>query len=102
MPTSTAPESASVIPFPAPPAWMGLLANLFVLAALAVLVVVPLLVNQRVDAVRARVENQADPARTLVGRLQFNLAREAGMLVLASLTERRTPMAPVVARPLQP
>ena len=34
--------------------------------ALAALVVVPMLVQRRVDQVRARVEEHADPARTLV------------------------------------
>ncbi|HVH13817.1 MAG TPA: hypothetical protein VM759_12235, partial [Longimicrobium sp.] len=65
---------------------MGLLASLFVLAALASLVVVPLLVQERVDRVRARVEEQADPARTLVGRLQFDLSTQAMMVYTASIT----------------
>jgi signal transduction histidine kinase len=70
----------------APPAWMGMLASLFVLAALAALVVVPLLVQQRVDRVRERVEDVADPARTLVRRIQFDLAREAVAVLLRSRT----------------
>lgn len=75
-----------------PPRWMGLLASLFVLAALASLVIVPLLVQQRVDRVRARVEEQADPARTLVGRLQFDLSTQAMMVYTASITGSPEPL----------
>jgi signal transduction histidine kinase len=71
---------------PAPPAWMGRVASAFVLAALAALVVVPLLVQRRVDQARARVEEVADPARTLVRRIQFDLAREATALLLLATT----------------
>jgi signal transduction histidine kinase len=70
----------------APPAWMGRLAGGFVLVALAALVIVPLLVQQRVDRVRAQVEDVADPARTLVRRIQYDLAREASALLLVSTT----------------
>lgn len=69
-----------------PPAWMGRLASLFVLVALAALVCVPLLVERRVDGVRSRVEDHADPARTLLGRLQFDLSREAALAYMASVT----------------
>lgn len=69
-----------------PPAWLGRLASAFVLAALAALVIVPLLVQRRVDGVRARVEDVADPARTLVRRIQFDLAREATALLLLATT----------------
>lgn len=65
---------------------MGVLASVFVVLALAALVVAPLLVQKRVDRVRARVEEQADPARALVSRLQFDLSREALLLFLASAT----------------
>ena len=75
-----------------PPRWMGVLASLFVVLALAALVVVPLLVQRRVDHVRERVEEQADPARTLVGRLQFDLSREALLLFLASATGASEPL----------
>jgi signal transduction histidine kinase len=71
-------------PAVAPPAWMGRLASVFVLIALAALVIVPLLVQRRVDEVRGRVEEVADPARTLVRRIQFDLAREATALLLVS------------------
>src|SRR5687767_12437483 len=71
-------------PTVAPPAWMGRLASAFVLIALAALVIVPLLVQRRVDEVRGRVEDVADPARTLVRRIQFDLAREATALLLVS------------------
>jgi signal transduction histidine kinase len=70
----------------APPPWLGRLASAFVVLALAALVVVPLLVQRRVDQVRARVEEVADPARTLVRRIQFDLAREATALLLISTT----------------
>jgi signal transduction histidine kinase len=65
---------------------MGRLASAFVLLALAALVIVPLLVQRRVDEVRSRVEDVADPARTLVRRIQFDLAREATALLLVSTT----------------
>jgi signal transduction histidine kinase len=70
----------------APPAWLGRVASVFVLLALAALVIVPILVQRRVDDVRARVEEVADPARTLVRRIQFDLAREATSLLLLSTT----------------
>jgi hypothetical protein len=70
----------------APPAWMGRVASVFVLVALAALVIVPILVQRRVDQVRSRVEEVADPARTLVRRIQFDLAREASALLLLSTT----------------
>ncbi|HEX6373715.1 MAG TPA: HAMP domain-containing sensor histidine kinase [Longimicrobium sp.] len=65
---------------------MGRLASAFVLVALAALVIVPLLVQRRVDQVRSRVEDVADPARTLVRRIQFDLAREATALLLIATT----------------
>jgi signal transduction histidine kinase len=71
----------------APPAWVGMLASLFVLLALAALVVVPLLVQQRVDRVREQVEDVADPARTLVRQIQFDLSREAVAVLLRSRTD---------------
>ena len=70
----------------APPVWLGRLASVFVLLALAALVVVPQLVQRRVDQVRGRVEAVADPARTLVRRIQFDLAREATALLLLRTT----------------
>lgn len=71
---------------PSPPVWVGRLATAFVLLALAALVVVPLLVQRRVEQVRSRVEDVADPARTLVRRIQFDLAQEATAVLLLSLT----------------
>jgi signal transduction histidine kinase len=71
---------------------MGVLASVFVLVALALLVIVPLLVQQRVDRVRERVEDHADPARTLLRRLQFDLSREAAMVFMASITGSREPL----------
>jgi signal transduction histidine kinase len=75
-----------------PPAWLGRLASLFVLLALALLVIVPLLVQRRVDLVRARVEEHADPARTLLGRLQFDLSREAALALAASTSGSYEPL----------
>lgn len=74
-------------PAPNPPAqpavgpWAGRAAFAFVLATLAALVGVPILVQQRVDALRESIE-ASEPARTVVTRLQFNLVRE-----MASLSE---------------
>jgi signal transduction histidine kinase len=77
----------------APPAWVGRLASAFVLLALAALVIVPLLVQRRVDDVRGRVEDVADPARTLVRRIQFDLSREAAAMLLVSTTGAPEAMA---------
>ncbi|WP_420125771.1 sensor histidine kinase [Longimicrobium sp.] len=73
--------------------WLGRLVSAFVLLALAALVVVPILVQRRVDDVRARVEEVADPARTLVRRIQFDLSREAAALLLVSTTGAPEAMA---------
>ena len=53
----------------------------FVLLTLVALVVVPVLGQRRVDALRAEAE-MSEPARTIVTQLQFSLARE-----MASLNE---------------
>lgn len=87
-PPPSAARARSFVPAP----WMGALASVFVLVALAALVVVPLLVQRRVDDVRARVEEHAGAARTLVGRLQFDLVRESALLFLASLTGSADPL----------
>lgn len=93
MPVETdTPPAAPADRLPGPPDWMGVLASVFVLLALAALVVVPLLVQNRVDQVRARVEEAADPARTLVNRLQFDLSREVSLLLLASATGAHQPL----------
>jgi signal transduction histidine kinase len=92
------PEPAPESPAPAaarsagPPPWMGILASLFVLAALAALVIVPLLVQQRVDRVRAGVEDHAEDARTVLSELKFDLGREASMAFMASITGSRKPL----------
>jgi signal transduction histidine kinase len=75
-----------------PPAWLGRVASLFVLVALALLVIVPLLVQRRVDLVRARVEEHADPARTLLGRLQFDLSRETALAFRAAISGSYEPL----------
>jgi signal transduction histidine kinase len=61
--------------------WAAPAALAFVLLTLAALVIVPVLVQRRVDALRDETEN-AEPARTLVSLLQFSLVRE-----MASLTD---------------
>jgi signal transduction histidine kinase len=88
-PPTLAPSAAARA---GPPAWMGILASGFVLLALAALVIVPLLVERRVDGERTRVENVADPARTMVSRAQFALSREAGLLFMASVTGSHEPL----------
>jgi len=93
MPVDPGSESPDPAADPArPPRWVGLLASVFVLAALAALVIVPLLVQARVDEVRSRVEERVDPARTLVIRLQFDLSREALLLFLASTSGSPDPL----------
>lgn len=59
--------------------WAGLTALALVLVTLLTLVLVPILVQRRVDRLRAEVE-AAEPARTLVTRLQYNLVREMAAL----------------------
>lgn len=51
----------------------------FVVLTLAALVAVPALVQRRVDALRSEIE-AAEPARTLLGRLRFDLARQVAAL----------------------
>jgi signal transduction histidine kinase len=62
--------------------WPARTALFFVLLTLVALVIVPVLVQRRVNDLREDAE-VSEPARTLVTRLQFNLVRE-----LASLNER--------------
>lgn len=58
---------------------MGRAALTFVLVTLVMLVVVPIFVQRRVDALREEIA-AAEPARTLVIQLQFNLVREMAAL----------------------
>lgn len=71
-------------------AWVGALA--FVSLTLVALVGIPVLVQRRVDQQRARVE-AAQPARTLLMGLQFNLVRE-----MATLNQYASTGEPVDAR----
>lgn len=87
-PSPSAARARTFVPAP----WLGALASAFVLLALAALVVLPLLVQERVDDVRARVDEHADPARMVVGRLQFDLEREAALVFMASLTGAYPPL----------
>lgn len=56
-------------------AWPAYLALGFVIFALLTVIIAPLLTQQRVDARRAEIV-QAESARTLLIRLQYNLVRE--------------------------
>ena len=67
------------------PVWAGRLAMLFVFVALAVLAVVPTLLQRRLAPLREQAE-AADQARTLVTRVQFALAAQTSALRDALLT----------------
>jgi signal transduction histidine kinase len=58
----------------------GNIALAFVLLSLCALVIIPLIVQRRVETVRSSVEDVAGPARTMVTRLQFVLSREMSSL----------------------
>jgi signal transduction histidine kinase len=75
-----APSAPLPRPVPPRPPLVGRLAISFVFIAMAALVVVPLLVQSRVDSMRARLEHAAEPARTEVARVQFALATEMAAL----------------------
>jgi signal transduction histidine kinase len=77
-----APQSPRSRPLHPPPPLVGRLAIGFVFLAMAALVVVPLLVQARVDGLRVRLEDVADPARTEVARLQYALSMEMSSLHL--------------------
>jgi signal transduction histidine kinase len=77
-----APQSPRSRPLHPPPPLVGRLAIVFVFLAMAALVVVPLLVQARVDGLHMRLEDAADPARTEVARLQYGLSREMSALHL--------------------
>jgi signal transduction histidine kinase len=52
----------------------------FVILSLIALVVIPVVIQQRVESLRAVVENHGEPARTHISRVQFALAREMSSL----------------------
>ena len=64
------------------------LAVVFVAVTLAALVAIPIVVQRRVDEQRATIED-AEPARTLLMALQFNLVREMSSLNQYALTGHR-------------
>jgi signal transduction histidine kinase len=93
--------------------WVWITALAFVVLTLAALIVVPLLVQRRVDAARVEIE-ASEPARTLLMRVQYNLVRElasindflrsgdrefAGMFIQARDEERQifAELAPLAA-----
>jgi signal transduction histidine kinase len=52
----------------------------FVILSLAALVLVPVLVQRRIEALRLEVDTGAEPARTLVTQVQFSLAHQMSAL----------------------
>lgn len=64
----------------ADPRRLSSLALFFVLLSLAASLLAPVLLQRRIDRIRAQVDNAADPARTLVTGIQFALAREMSAL----------------------
>ncbi|HEX2208113.1 MAG TPA: ATP-binding protein [Longimicrobium sp.] len=62
------------------PRRLSSLALFFVLLSLAASLLAPVLLQRRIDRIRAQVDNAADPARTLVTGIQFALAREMSAL----------------------
>jgi signal transduction histidine kinase len=74
----------------------GLFPSMFVVVSLLVLLIVPLVVQQRVDTLRSQVEEIAEPARFRLNEVQYLLSREASTLQIflatrnaAYLTEYR-------------
>lgn len=59
---------------------LGMLALIFVLLSLGASVLAPVILQQRIDRIRAEVDGGIDPARTLVTGIQFALAREMSAL----------------------
>lgn len=64
----------------ATPRRLSSLALFFVLLSLAASLLAPVLLQRRIDRIRAQVDDAADPARTLVTGIQFALAREMSAL----------------------
>jgi len=60
--------------------WWGLLPSMFVVVSLVVLLVVPLVVQQRVNTLRSQVEEIAEPARFRLNEVQYVLSRQASTL----------------------
>jgi signal transduction histidine kinase len=58
----------------------GILALAFVLLSLIASLAAPLVLQRRIDAIRAEVDGWADPGRTLVTGVQFALARQMSAL----------------------
>ena len=72
--------SADTIQIRGRPRSAGILALAFVLLSLAASLAAPVVLQRRIDAIRAEVDGWADPARTLVTGVQFALAREMSAL----------------------
>jgi signal transduction histidine kinase len=73
------PTPSDLDPRPTGRRWIALVAFAFVLVTLGALVAVPILVQERVDALRDEVAG-AEPARTLVSDVRFDLVREIAAL----------------------
>jgi signal transduction histidine kinase len=63
-----------------PKGWSGTLPSLFVIAALIALLLVPMAVQSRVDALRSEVEQLAEPARAMLSEVQYLLSRQSSSL----------------------
>jgi len=66
----------------APSAWSGRLPSLFVLIALAALLLVPMLVQSRVERLRDQVEALGEPVQDRLFRVQYLLSRQISALQL--------------------
>lgn len=62
------------------PRRIGSVALAFVLVSLAASLLAPVMLQRRIDRIRAEVDTGADPARTLVTGIQFALARQMSAL----------------------
>jgi signal transduction histidine kinase len=72
--------SPDTIRVPRRPHRLATVALAFVLLSLAALLLAPVLLQRRIDRIRAEVDAGADPARTLVTGVQFTLARQMSAL----------------------
>lgn len=75
-----APPSPAPLPVHGHARGLSALALGLILLSLAASLLVPVLLQRRIDGIRAQVDEGADPARTAVTALQFALAREMSAL----------------------
>lgn len=62
---------------PNPSRWSGAAPSAFVILALLALLLVPMLVQGRVDRLRQEIEESAEPSRALLAEVQYLLARQS-------------------------